>query len=549
MVDEILIRFSVKDDGTPVIEKVNKSLGETTKQSKALAPGLENAREKMTGFLSTNAALIGVLVGVGLALKDVIETGIEYAMTVDNMVRAGGESAEETSRFIQVLDDYEISAEEALAATRALTKNGLAPNIDTLAKLSDQYRSLNSAEEKNAFIIENLGRGGLQWAKALDQGSVALRAQAAAVSQSLILSQDQIDSAEQARLAIDEWNDSIEGLKVTLSMGLLPIFAAVVTSINNNIKAGFEWKDLLRAIAPVGLVMLINDIKEAYAQNTEAMEDATFASVTLADTQAQLEEKEKAAAEAAKALSEVLSGRIGLINSIQSAEESYTEKSQSLNDQRIQAEQDLAKFRAQGYWEQSEQIQGSLKKLDEIKQAEADLAKEREKQTLQFISDILAQNLARDGWTENEFAAFADQQVAWGLWSEDVVAKAKAAWSEADKITQSINAIPTQRNINFIFSTSGVDPQTLPGGYAYQYANQSTPHAGGGSFTIPFGGGNESFMMPGGNTASGGETVTITQANRESRTDALLQELINKKMVDENRLARAFLTGLQSVGQ
>jgi len=544
MVDEILIKFSVKDDGTPVIEKVNKSLGETTKQSKALAPGLENARESMGNFVSQNAVLIGALVGVGMALKDVIQTGIEYAMSVDAMARAGGESAEEASRFIQVLDDYEISAQDALAATRALTRNGLAPNVETLAMLSDQYLALNSVEEKNAFIIENLGRGGLQWAKALDQGSAALRAQAAAVDKSLILTQEQVDSAEKARLAIDNWNDSIQGLKVTLSMGLLPVLADVVTSINNNIKAGFEWKDLLRVIAPVSLVMSIMDMSEAHDQNTASLEKAEVAAEELTLTQAQLEEQEKATAAAAKALSDLLSGRIGIINSIQASEESFAEKSKSLNEQRIQTEQSLAVFRAKGADEQSTQIQGALKKLDEIKAKEADLAKERERQTLKFISDILAQNLARDGWTENEFAAFADQQVAWGLWSADVVEKAKAAWTEADKVARSINAIPDNKTSTISIITKAFDYQTAPGGYANQYS-----HAGGGSFTIPYGGGNESFMMPGGNTASPGETVTITKANQESHTDELLTQLLNKKMIDEGRLARLIVNAQQSAGQ
>lgn len=546
MPDEILIRFSVKDDGSPVIERVNKKLGETAKQSKALVPGLESARESLTGFVGDNAALIGVLVGVGAALKNVIDEGIKYAMTVDEMARAGGQSAEEASRFLQVLDDYEISAQDALAATRALTNNGLAPNIETLAKLADKYNTLNTVEEKNKFIIDNLGRGGLTWAKALEQGSAALLEQAAAVDKNLILTQKQVQEAEAARLAIDEWNDSIQGLKISLAMDMLPALTKLLDFSNRYNKVQKEqvsgWESL---IPPIRIVHgLILTLSQGTDENTTATEQGTKANIEYAQSADEIAAAEKAAQDAAKAFSDEIANRVSLINNIQSAEETYTEKSTSLAADRQAAEQELAKFRAQGYWEQSDQIQGAIDKIEDIKKAEADLAKEREKQTLQFIAQLVAEERARDGWQEGEFEAFSQQMLNWGLWSQSAVDQANKVMSAADSVNAKLDAMQTEKTVTI----NVVENYTATSGPNYNpYASQSKkkPNAGGGSFMLPFGGGNESFVLPGGNTASPGETVTIDKAGSVSRTDELLEKLLRKETINEGRFVRKMLAAMQ----
>lgn len=546
MPDEILIRFSVKDDGSPVIEKVNQKLKETTKASKSLVPGMENAAQSLAGFASENAALIGTLVAVGAAIKSVIDEGIKYAMTVDEMARAGGTSAEEASRMIQVLDDYEISAQDAMAATRALTNNGLAPNIETLAKLSDQYIALNTVEEKNKFIIDNLGRGGLQWAKALEQGSAALREQAAAVDKSLILTQKQVQEAEAARLALDNWNDSIQAVKTSLAMDALPWLTKFVNMATRYGEISRENRTNTDLLIP-GLAALRNVIMtvvDATRENEDVTEAAAETNIDYAKSAKEIEEAEKAAKEAAKALSDEISSRISLINNIQSAEESYTEKSASLTEKRQLAEQELSKFRAQGYWEQSDQIQGALSDIEEIKKAEADLAKEREKQTLQFIAQLVAEERARDGWQEGEFEAFSQQMLNWGLWSQSAVDQANKVMSAADSVNAKLDAMQTEKTvtINVVETYSAMSgPNYNP--YASQSGKKS--HAGGGSFMLPFGGGNESFVLPGGNTASPGETVTIDKAGSVSRTDELLEKLLRKETINEGRFVRKMLAAMQ----
>ncbi len=164
-------------------------------------------------------------------LKKSIQATQEYAAEVRDLSLASGATAEESSRLLQVLDDYEISAGDVTAATKALTKNGLEPTIDTIANLADQYVQLNSAQEKNDFIIKNLGRGGLQWANALSQGGDALRELNGSIDENLILTQEQLLQAEEYRLAIDSWNDAWQAFSVTLGTSVLPFLTDVMNDI------------------------------------------------------------------------------------------------------------------------------------------------------------------------------------------------------------------------------------------------------------------------------------------------------------------------------
>lgn len=488
MVDQILIHFGVKDDASPGITKLNSTLGKTKDVSKSLVPGLDSAKQSVTGFMSANAALIGVLVGVGVALGKVLKDHIEYANQVRQLSALSGESTEATSRFLQVLDDYKISAGDALTATRALTKEGHAPSIDTLAKLSDQYLAINSVEEKNAFIMKNLGRGGAAWTEVLQKGSKALLEQGAAVSKNLILTQKMVDDARKAEIAMDNWGDAVTGLKTNLAVGLMPVLTNFVTGINEGVRAAEIMRE--KGLNPANKAS--KEYRDALAQAHEEQEAMTAAMLKNSDATNEnsdaVMDNAKANEEAAQAMSDRISGMISLIDQMQSAEEDYTEKSKDLTEQRADAEHNLidlwqeasdAQRDGLGVSEElQEKINDGIAQIDEIIEAEAELAAERDKNTLKFISNILAENLARDGWTTAEFEAFAAQQQAWGLWSADVVAKSKAAWQEAEKITQAINGIPTNKVSTITIVTQQVaqgmtNSQSL-GGYDYgsqQYDN------------------------------------------------------------------------------
>lgn len=190
------------------------------KYSGSLAPGLEKAGNAVTGFISKNATLIAAFAAVGTAAVKSYQAFQDYAGSVRDVALASGSTAEEASRLIQVMDDFEITSQDVMVATKALTKNGMEPSLETMARLADEYVKIQDPMQRNEFLLKNLGKAGLQYANAMSQGGDALRAMGDEVNKSLILTDEQIKKAEMARLAVDSLADSWEGLKVSVGSAI-----------------------------------------------------------------------------------------------------------------------------------------------------------------------------------------------------------------------------------------------------------------------------------------------------------------------------------------
>jgi len=197
------------------------------KGSKKVKGGLEQLKSGFSQVgLSSVASFLsigGAVAGAAALIKNASDETMKYAREVRDLAAVSGTGAEASSRLLQVLDDYELTAQDVTAATRFMTKAGLTPTIETLAQLSDQYNAINDPMQQNEFILKNLGRGGLQWVNVLKQGGSALMEQSKAVNANLILTDQQIKETERYRLAIDNMQDTIMGWKVSAVTSFLDV--------------------------------------------------------------------------------------------------------------------------------------------------------------------------------------------------------------------------------------------------------------------------------------------------------------------------------------
>jgi hypothetical protein len=300
---------------------------------KTINEGDEGNRRAVGSFTELNSAISLVRQGLEVAQKAYSATAgktLEYANQVRSLSMISGESAENTSRFIQVLDDYKIGADDALTATRALTKNGLAPNIDTLAKLSDEYLKLNSTEEKNAFVMKNLGRSGLQWIEVLNKGSTALRQQGDAVSAGLILNQKQLDQARELEIAQDVLAESWEKVALAIGNAAIPAMTQATDEFNNTLRAIEIMKE--QGLNPLTEMLTngdgyINALKQAN-EETLAQRDAMLQNAEAADQNTASLADAKAAMEANTAANNSF---IGTLQNVASARETFTEGMAEVN--------------------------------------------------------------------------------------------------------------------------------------------------------------------------------------------------------------------------
>ena len=139
------------------VDKASGVLNKITAGNKALAGAI--------GIASTAAVVMAK------AMDDAMKTTVKYADDVRKLANITNQSTEETSRLIQVMDDYKLSAQQATTAARFLSKEGLSLNIETLGQLSDQYKKLNTGQERTQFLMKNFGRAGQEFALIMDQGS------------------------------------------------------------------------------------------------------------------------------------------------------------------------------------------------------------------------------------------------------------------------------------------------------------------------------------------------------------------------------------------
>lgn len=354
--------------------------------------------------------------------QESIRETVDYANEVRSLKMISGESAEETSRFIQVLDDYKISAADAETATRAMTKNGLVPNIETLAKLSDQYLSITDKQKQNEFVIKNLGRAGLQWVEVLELGSAAIRKQGAAVSDGLILNEEMLKQARELEFAQDNWNDTMQEVHLTLGTKLLPGLTELTKYTLEASKATSDeiqsWENLLPPVRAVHTLYI--SVREALTGNIEATEQQRAANQAAAEQHEKTKEEIKAEKEAIDTLTKANEEYLSLVGTLAENITSYEEKHKDIQDQLNSGKITLQE--AQVEWKK--------------------LADEQEKATYRMVLNMLQQRLAVDGLDAQETQFLLKQGVEWGIYSQTAVNEANRVMSQVDELTNRYRSVP-----------------------------------------------------------------------------------------------------------
>lgn len=541
--------------GGQKVASLYADIGAKVDTFKAGAATVKSDLKGLAGESKLTNQQIGILAGgvtaFGAILADAYVENGKYVESVRDLALVSGAGAEETSRFIQVLDDYQLTQEDALAATKKLKDQGLTPTIDTLAKLADEYKTIQDPAEKMKFIQENLGKGGVKWVNILNQESSALRQNAADVNKLLIVTDAEVKMHEVQRLAIDNVKDSLEGYKMELGQNISNVAAWLI--------ANGRASEIMKEHNDV-----VGVTKDQYISYKDALaiaiaEQLQQADASLIQTQS-IKDQEEALKNLSKANADIINDAID----IQSTNDDYVESQNEI----VGKIGELQKVK-EGYysWEQ-DKIDTAQQEIDDLSQKYADNAEEyvnavEKKITMAAIEQIAMQDGVA-GYSEAEFekakailettdiatAAAFDQQQAqaelasavadgrvpveeYGALLDSVMADGVVSVNE---VRDAISNIPTDvtTTVHIYSDYSGGDLPTD----STQSGSQTHAHAQGGSWTIPAGYGVEGYPMGGGHTASAGETVTITPKNQQMQQQA--------PSVDYKRLERAIRDGMMA---
>jgi hypothetical protein len=531
MSPEVTITLRTIDDSTAKNKKVKESF-------ESLAPGVEKAGKALTGFVSANATLIGGLVAAGAAVKAAYGEYAKLSESIRDLSLVSGASAEEASRFIQVLDDYQLTAEDAVTASRFLKEKGLVPNIDTLAKLSDEFKAIQDPAKRLEFVQENLGRGGAKWVNILSQESDALRDAAKAVNEHLVMSDKQIAEYEQQRLALDELSDSWTAAKVAAGA----FFGEMILSN----KAVERANEILREQGKQGYAnqFQTKQYQEALAQAREEQEAQTRAMIDNESAAASNEQAIEDLVKQQKALSEANKEYLSLVGDVSSSYDTFKEKEGELREEQAQLLEEKKNLIAQGYHPEGETIQAINEKLAENAAAYKANTDEYELDGKRRILSMLEQRLAIDGLDEREMNYLLSVGEQWGIYSSTAIEEAKRAMSEVEKLSAAINAVPESKNVTITVTSSGSNITSYnQNGEGIMHGRAAGGPVSAGTPYIVGERGPEMFV-PG---QSGGIVPNHRIGGSDEETKGLLRQIAANRF-NENRFAAILRDAMISAG-
>ena len=447
--EDIIIRFSVKDDGSPVIERVNQKIKQTKQETQALAPGIENARRQMTDFIGENAGLIAVATGAALALRKLYETAregaeIEYTrIKFERLSQSIGTTSDALLSQLRTATRGTLSDMEAMALAADLLSLGLAKNADEAVRLATVQSGLSMDMNQLVLTLTN------QTTMRFDALGVSVDGFDAKVKELKATGMDANEAFKEAFLQQAEAQLERVGNAADENIGA---FKRLEAQMKNNRDTAKELS--AQALAPlVGYFAdsteKINENKEILRQlNEELYKEYSAHKVLTPEMQALITEYKNSqtaaddftnslanqggqavlTAEQLKEITDVNKGMLALIGDIQSAEEKYHKKySEITNDMNLSDDERMAKLN--------------------------ELENEHQRVNNEILSGLVERKLMQDGvLTDDEFEWLLQKRQEWGLYSAETVAKARAVWQEADKITASLNNIPKNISTNITAS-------------------------------------------------------------------------------------------------
>lgn len=421
---------------------------------------------------------------------------VNYAEQVKNMSRSLGASAEETSRIIQVADDVRISYESLTVAMKTAQKDGVQPNIEGLAKLADQYVAIQSPTERTKFLLDTFGKSGLEMGKLMEKGGDGIRKMSSDINDNMIMTEKGIKASDDYQRKIDDLNDSVTALSMSIGEKLVPVMTDAATMANANVTAFTTFGDVLSGKVKLNdwAASIIN-ANNVYEDTGDIVEDNT--DILIDNSDAVTDNKEAIEAskdalkdyqDALKAVSEENLDNESTSRKIADDRKQYEEDHKKALEEQAEAQRELAAAEAEWreageanqrlredvtfaqhdlndaiakYGENSDEAAKARRKLDDamaatsegdVKIAEAQAAYDETTKSLQaleiesmkardsMIYDMIATKLAVDGLTDSELKALDAYAVSKGIKSQADVDETNRRIEEANAVVEGIKA-------------------------------------------------------------------------------------------------------------
>jgi hypothetical protein len=259
VVADLLANFRANVD--PLKNDLTKASGMINNFGKTLSKAAGGVGGLAMGLLGTEAGIRllerGFNATVG-TVKKVIASTAEYSDQIRQLTRDTGMSVEQSAKMLMIADDSQVSFSNLTTAMKFAIKDGVLPNIEGIAKLSDQYIALNNPLLRSQMLIEQFGRNGLEMSKIMELGSTTIKKLGDTADEvGLVMSNLDIKKMRDYEMALNEMKDASQGLGVQLALTLSPALTDIANSFSDTVKGGREstlqLESARKAYAEMGL--------------------------------------------------------------------------------------------------------------------------------------------------------------------------------------------------------------------------------------------------------------------------------------------------------
>lgn len=497
--------------GAGKIDSVTRDLNTLEQQQKKTQATSVTLKNSYTEFLSALGLVQMGLQYAKAAFDATIGAQLEYANAVRQLSNVNGESAESTSRLIQVMDDFGISSDKLLTSVRAMTSEGKTLTVETLAAMADEYGKLGSQQEKNEYIIKNLGRAGLEYAEVLEKGGDAIRKMNDEVDESLVLNEKNVNDARRLEVAWDTFKDTLQGVGSSISNQLMPILDELVNSWTWALTVAQKFSEAAKngTVDSTNWFNVLRDTAHEIDANTAAMAASGDEADEMGESVNGLTGEMDDAQAAAQRFSAELTGMLSSMFTIQKDIDNFAKTTEDLakKDAELAAEknkltlemweqQRAGKLTNDEYLRYVQQLDAITQKEKENQQSKAGLEEQTKKAAQQRVYDLTQQRLAADGLIDSgEFEYLQDIAVQRGLVSRAAADQAIAESRTADEMVANFQKTQPVMNqtlttmqqiaafdgkyVNFGVNFNQTGQITTPTPYSYN------PGVAGGGASLP----------------------------------------------------------------
>lgn len=497
--------------GAGKIDSVTRDLNTLEQQQKKTQATSVTLKNSYTEFLSALGLVQMGLQYAKAAFDATIGAQLEYANAVRQLSNVNGESAESTSRLIQVMDDFGISSDKLLTSVRAMTSEGKTLTVETLAAMADEYGKLGSQQEKNEYIIKNLGRAGLEYAEVLEKGGDAIRKMNDEVDESLVLNEKNVNDARRLEVAWDTFKDTLQGVGSSISNQLMPILDELVNSWTWALTVAQKFSEAAKngTVDSTNWFNVLRDTAHEIDANTAAMAASGDEADEMGESVNGLTGEMDDAQAAAQRFSAELTGMLSSMFTIQKDIDNFAKTTEDLakKDAELAAEknkltlemweqQRAGKLTNDEYLRYVQQLDAITQKEKENQQSKAGLEEQTKKAAQQRVYDLTQQRLAADGLIDSgEFEYLQDIAVQRGLVSRAAADQAIAESRAADEMVANFQKTQPVMNqtlttmqqiaafdgkyVNFGVNFNQTGQITTPTPYSYN------PGVAGGGASLP----------------------------------------------------------------